>query len=154
MTTGPVRRIGFPFVGLLAADAFLLLLVLVQAWASALVCAPSYPTSLFLPVTLGALGLWAMMAVVTVAGWIVAGLPVVLLIPSRLIEREPWWVLLPIGAAIGPLSAFLAVVLFTRGEFSLENTAGLGLFFAIAALVSGSAFAVHCVLIKVRGLSN
>jgi hypothetical protein len=148
MSLGPSRRIGYSFLGFLAGDlAFMpcfVTLFQIQGFVH-----PRAGLSLGLyQQVLTAFEVWPLASICVFAGWVVVGIPAVLFISPRTICLEPWWTLIPLGTAMGPLAIFLWVVLVSLPEVPDLSLTLYGPAYLLAGLISGIAFFVHCFLIK------
>jgi hypothetical protein len=146
------RKIGYSFLGLLAGNAASLAALLIIATLQ------SFPTfeiiRRFWWLSLrSALGMSALFALFSLAGWTVIGLPFVLLLPARITIRIHRLAAPLPGALLGILSLFLIFAFFIVRQPSSEADWLMGLrmwipFFSIAMLISGTAFAVYCGLLR------
>ncbi|MGH9630454.1 MAG: hypothetical protein ACRD7E_19250 [Bryobacteraceae bacterium] len=86
-------------------------------------------------------------------GWAFIGLPIVLPVPSRVVSRLPWLLVLIFGAVLGPLA--LLVIFITSAvlqdqsldTFSLAHTESL---WPTASFVSVVSVAVYSDLVRLR----
>ncbi len=148
LTVRLIKRLAYAFVGLLAGDAVLLLYLLLNALIT---------RSVLLAVQMGeparqipnALQVFVLYAGFSIAGWLLVGLPIALLLPARSIT-DMWWPLrVLVGATLGPLALFGVLALVSRGHISFPGSfRGLGLLWAFAALVSTVAFVTYASLLR------
>jgi hypothetical protein len=148
---GPLRRLFFASVALLAGNSALLLFLLQNGLRqrSALLKARMGEPQVLLAQMWEIFLLYAMFSLF---GWVLVGLPIALAFPPRLLRRVAWPVHVVIGAAIGPLALLLIfVVLFafqgSLGEFSLAHTETL---WPLSILVSTVSFLVYTALLRRR----
>jgi hypothetical protein len=140
MNAGPLRRIAYSFLGLLAGNAFLLL------WSLGLAIQYHNQFSvvlLFSPIYF----------IFSAGGWAVMGIPLALAIPARVIVRMSWWVLL-IGAGSGPISLLLIFVMMSRGRFDAGTFMSTGVFSMFALVISTTASGVYSALLRRRLQGN
>jgi hypothetical protein len=130
------RRFLFGVYGLLAGDVALFLYLL--------------------PASARNLGVFIVYCIFSLAGWTVIGLPVVLMVPPRLLCRLPLPRRLLIGAVLGPLALFLVFVLLfvvqrasgaDHTTFSLAHSDTL---WPMSMLVSTISFVVYTALLRRR----
>jgi len=134
----PERKIGYSFLSLLAGDGALLAYFVwsIKVWEHD---------------HWQLLGFFYVYVICSFIGWIVAGLPAVLLMNVSFIGRLRWPVVLLIGAALGamiPFLAFLVVGLRRHLNVALQHGIDFGWYWAKAMLVSRVAFAVYCFLAR------
>jgi len=130
---GPLRRVLFAAIALVAGEAVLFMLLF-----------------------RGASKLFPMYAIFSILGWLLVGVPFVLAFPAELLSRVPWPLYLVIGAALGPLAVLLifAVLFALQGrlkEFSLAHTESL---WPLAVLVSTVSFLAYASLLRWRFLKS
>lgn len=140
------RKIGYSFVGLLAGDAVLLLYMLSSA----------IKTSVWLrSIHMGepnrvipdALEMFRLYGITSMIGWVLVGLPCVLLLRANFVARLHWLFVAMIGAGLGPV-AFVTV------SYSITGRRAAGIFrdgemiWIISVLISAVAFAVYCALVR------
>ena len=109
------RRLGYALVGFVAGDAALLLYMLLNAF---------WVRSELLAVHMGepyaqipaAIQLFTLYAPFSFAGFLFVGVPVVLLFPVRPMIRWPWFLVVTVGALLGPL-ALVIILLLLRARF-------------------------------------
>jgi hypothetical protein len=148
MKAGPLRRIGYTFLGQLAGNAFPLLFLLgkaflVQQQLLDIRIGPA-PEQLSL-----ALQMWVIYFVFSVAGWVLVGIPIALAIPPRIILTMSWWTLV-IGAASGPFSLLLIFAMMARGRLDAGTFRNTGMFLIFAFVISTTASAVYYALVRRR----
>lgn len=143
-----VRKIGYSFLGLLAGDAALLvsLMWMLGAWDTSHLELIVFYLLLF-----------------TFPGWIVVGIPAVLLMDVQLLRRLRWVLVILIGSALGALAWFLlwfSSFLFSGPHHHLNLAGHWGWSWAewlgilLAMLVSTVAFAVYCALARRTSLAQ
>ena len=149
---GWARRIFYAFLGLLAGNAAIVAWYLITSlWALARFHSfPSeHPVSHIL---IGYAGLIVIYGSFSLIGWLVVGLPAVLLLPVRILNRLPWLAILLIAAAIG-VAAFFPIYLLLNGghltsdSFSFRRS---GMYWFLALLASMAGFPTYCWLIRRR----
>jgi len=158
MKIGFERKIGYSFLGLLAGNvASLVGLVLIGVLQHLEVFGGIRQ---FWKINAGgALGLSLAICIVSMLGWLVIGLPTVLLLRAEIAADFYWAVSALIGAVLGVLTMVLLILAINQGHLdtaALRNPQEIGMnivFFSSAALISGVAFAVYCSLIK-RAMSG
>lgn len=137
-----MRKIGYSFLGLLAGDAALIvsLMWMLGAWDTSHLEIIVFYVLLF-----------------TFPGWIVVGIPAVLLMDVKFIRRLRWVLLILTGSALGSLAWFLlwfSSFLFSGPHHHLNLARHWGWSTAewfgisLAMLVSTVAFAVYCALAR------
>ena len=148
------RRIAYAFVGLLAGNAAIAGYFLIwNLWG--LVRFHSFPSErpardILIGVAAGYGGLILMYGTFSLIGWIVVGLPAVLLLPLRFPNRLPWLVILLIAAAIGVAAYFPIFLLFSGGHPTLDLLRREGPYWLLALLASTIGFPTYCWLIRRR----
>jgi hypothetical protein len=148
MTTGRLLRIGSSFVGLLAGN-LALLVVSLGFWVRGRIDLPPNHGPYFGSDLVNMLSIIAVFAVFSVFGWVLIGIPAVLFLSSKRICSLPWAALVPCGAVLGPVSLTLIFLVMDGRYLSLREVIDDNLFFyPFAAVVSGVAFWVHCLLIR------
>lgn len=136
------RQLAYAFVGFIAGDAALLLFTLLNAWwaRSSLIAVHMGEPYRQIP---NAIELFALYAPFSFAGFLVAGIPVALLVPVRSINRWPWALIVVIGASLGPV-ALTVILLLLRTGFG-----GWALWlFLYSTLVSLVGFTVYAALLR------
>jgi hypothetical protein len=150
MTILPInftRRLTCALIGLLAGDAILLLYLLLTAFlVSAMLLAghlgePARQIPLSLEI-------FVIYAIFSFVGWLVVGLPIVLLFPARSFTSLPWPLLVLLGAALGPPALFAIFVLLAHGHISSLNFRGTGGLWVYSILVSTVSFVVYVALLR------
>jgi hypothetical protein len=148
MNAGPLRRIGYTFLGLLAGNASLLLWSLGNALRIREEMLRLHRGSPNDQISV-ALQLSLVYFVFSIGGWMLAGIPLALAIPARVIARMSGWTFL-LGAVSGPISLFMVFSLIPNGHFNWERWRGGMLFWIYAALIATVASAVYHVLLRRR----
>lgn len=138
-----LTRIGHSFFGLLAGDAILLILALINALRTSLLLHGQLKLQ-----CLTAFGFFIPVAIASVVGWVVVGVPAVLVLSPQTIARSSRWLLLLLGALLGPLALFVIFLLLKPGMPKAETFTNTGFLWACASLISTVAFAVHCALMR------
>lgn len=136
-------RIGQAFLGLLAGNVVLLLFLLQNALRS---------RALLLREHIGqphrqlsdALNTFTVWAIFSFIGWLIIGIPTVLIVPPRVLVRLHWALLFLIGTALGPLALLIAFVLLDRGWRGPSMFRYTAMLWPLSAVVSVIAFAVYC----------
>jgi hypothetical protein len=150
------RKIGYSFLGLLAGNAVVLAGLLFIAFFR------DYPflAKLRHPFYLNpkqALFTFLWFAIFSVVGWVIVGIPAVLLMPANLVSRLHWLLAVPIGAVLGVFALYLEL---DRGHLPTDALRDPTMYWQIvvcvsaAALNSGVAFAVYCTLLQWARLSE
>ena len=134
--------VGYSFLGLLAGDAVLLILSLLNALRTSLLLHGQFKDQCF-----SALGFFIPIAIVSIVGWLVIGVPAVLILSPRRILQSSLWNLLVVGGLLGPVALFVIFLLLSRGLPTSETFTNTGFLWACASLISTVAFAVHCALV-------
>lgn len=143
MKLDPLLRVGYSFFGLLAGDAALLMLFLLNGLHASLLVHGQLRAQ-----CLTALGSFIPIAIVSVAGWLVIGVPAVLILSPRRVLRFPRWLVLVAEALLGPLALIVIFVLLKPGLPTSETFTNTGVLWACACLISTVAFAVHCSIVR------
>jgi hypothetical protein len=142
------QRLTYAFVGLFSGDAALVLYMFVNAflvrttYLAAHVGEPERQVST-------ALQLSTIYVLCSLAGFLVVGVPVALLLPPRFVAGWPWLVTIVVGALLGPPA--LCVILFVLGGGSVHLSNSFretGLLFAFSSLVSTVSFGVYVALLR------
>lgn len=136
-------RVGYSFFGLLAGDAVLLILALMNALRISLLLHGQLKAQ-----CLTALGFFIPAAIVSVVGWLVVGIPAVLILSPRRILQASLWLLLVLGVLLGPAALFVIFLLLSPGMPKAETFTNTGFLWACSSLISTIAFAVHCALMR------
>ena len=141
-------RVGFSFLGLLAGDAALLILALLNFLHISLLLHGQLEAQF-----LTALGWFIPIAIVSIIGWMMIGVPAVLIISTGRILRTSWWLILLLGVLLGPLALLVVFLLLSRGMPNGQTFSHTGFLWACASLISTVAFGVHCSMVRrsVRG---
>jgi hypothetical protein len=136
------RQLAYAFVGFIAGDAVLLLFMLLNAW---------WARSSLLAVHMGepyrqipnAIEMFALYAPFSVAGFLLVGIPVVLLARARSITHWPWPLVVVMGASLGPVALTVILLLLRAG------VGGWALWlFLYSILVSAVGFTVYVALLR------
>jgi hypothetical protein len=141
---GLFRRVVYSFVGLCAGCAFVQLWMLgnaVKVRQSLLHMHRGLPQDQ-IP---NAMQFGLIYFIFAVAGWVIVGIPMVLIIPPCVIARLSWWILI-IGLFSGPLSLAVIFVRMSHG-LSAGTFRATGLYFILASVISTVACAVYYRLI-------
>lgn len=98
------------------------------------------------------LGMFPIYAVMSIAGWILVGVPFALAVPARQVSCLAWPVVVLLGAALGLLAMFLVLILLLAHQgslrsFSLDHTE---IFWLFSMLVSTVSFLVYAALLRWR----
>lgn len=148
-------RVGYAFLGLLIGNAAILVYFF-STWLPALIHPPNGWRVAAFAVLLGTLGLMSLYGTFSFIGWLLVGLPVVLLLPPRIIARLSWIAILAIAALLGPL-AFLPIFLFLfPGQFtriftlSPSGQDSPAQYWMIACVASVAGFTAYCWLVRRR----
>jgi len=147
MNIGWERKIGYSLVGLMAGNA---------AAAAALLLIFLLPRLGLLP---GLARVWNpttpmlffFIAMVSMLGWALIGLPFVLLLRAESAADFYWPVAAFIGGILGVLGMLLFCVVMDRGLGTVSNAAAMrqiAPIFGVAALIGAVAFVVYCSRIK------
>ena len=136
-------RVGYSFFGLLAGDAVLLMLTLMNALHISLLLHGQLKAQCLI-----ALGSFIPVAIVSVVGWLMVGVPAVLILSPRTVLQTSLWLLLSLGAVIGPAALFVIFLLLSRGMPKAQTFTNTGFLWACSSLISTVAFAVHCALMR------
>jgi len=136
---GPLRRIAYSFLGLLAGNAFLFLIALGQILLALDWNLHRSQGDLMATQALTTLQWQLVYFVFSVAGWVIAGMPLVLSVPIRLVIRWRWWFLF-----MGSLSGPIALLLMFRFNFDMQLTPYL----IFATAVSSVATATYFTLVR------
>jgi hypothetical protein len=145
---GPLKRLAYALIGLVAGNAMLLLYLVQNALRvrSTLLAARMGEPAQALP---NAVQYFLFLAPFSFAGWLIVGIPTVLLFSGRSITRLPWPFALVVGASLGPLALLAILLVLGHGYIYLsasfaENT----LQFAYSILISTIAFLVYTALLR------
>lgn len=133
-----VRKIGYSFLGLLAGNAalFTFLLVDAKAWEMKDIGA--------------ALEIYLFILAFSLFGWVLVGIPFVLVIQSEVITDLHWLIVVLIGLFLGALAQFFIFFLFeVTGHLNLAgHWRGVARYEELAMLISSVAFVVYCLLMR------
>jgi hypothetical protein len=138
-----LRRVGYSFLGLLAGNAVLLILDLLNALHLSLLLHGQLKAQF-----LTAMGFFIPVAIVSVAGWLAVGIPAVLILPTGRIVKSSLWLLLLLGALLGPLALLLVFLSLSRGMPATETFTHTGFLWLCSSLISTVAFGVYCLLVR------
>ena len=144
MKSDRLLRVGYSFLGLLAGDAALLFLGLFNALRASLLQHGKLMSLMFR----SALEWFIPVVIVSIVGWLVIGVPAVLMISTGRILRTSWWPILMLGALLGPLALLVIFLLLSRGMPSGQTFSHTGFLWACASLISTVAFGLHCALVR------
>ena len=150
---GPLKRLAYAHVGLFAGDAVLLLYLMQNALRarSALLAAQIGEPAQALP---HAVQHFLFLAAFSLAGWLIVGVPTVLLFSGRSITRLPWPFALLVGASLGPLALLGILLVLGHGYIYLSASfAESTLQFAYSILISTVAFLVYAALLRRKQIS-
>lgn len=143
MKSDRLLRVGYSYLGLLAGDFAVLILSLLNAFHISLLMRGQVKAQL-----LTAMGWFIPIAIVSIVGWILIGIPVGLIVSTRWILKATFWLILSVGALLGPLALLIIFLLLSLGMPSAETFTHTGFLMACASLISTVAFGVHCVLVR------
>lgn len=154
---GIERKIGYSFLGLLVGNAAMLIaLLLLSVFRDYPFLAKLRHSWYLTPEQ--ALDSFLMFAIFALFGWIVVGLPFILVLPANVASRLHWSASILIGAILGVLALYL---IFDRGRFDRSNLWDDPTFFwqafvfaSAAALNSAVAFTTYCTLIQSARLTR
>lgn len=132
-TLGFRRRIGYSIGGVLAGDFLLLILVslITKAW--------DHPDSHF----------WSLPFFIlycSLFGWMVVGIPAMLLINTAAVARLKWYLEVTVGALLGFVAMMVIFAIF--GEHLPTHSWSWAYFWIFAALVSTVAFSIYSALVR------
>ena len=149
MKSDHLFRVGTSFFGLLAGDAVVLTLALLN----------DLRASLFLHGQLKAqclttIGSFIPIAIVSVIGWAAVGVPAALILSPKWILQSSIWLLLLLGTLLGPLALIVIFLLLSRGMPVAETFTHTGLIWVFASLISTVALLVHCALVRQCALAD
>ena len=143
MKSDNLLRVGYSFFGLLAGDAVLLILALLNALQISLLLHGQLKAQF-----LTAVGWFIPIAIVSIVGWMMIGVPAVLIISTGRILKTAWWLILLVGALLGPLALLIIFLLLSRGMPSGETFTHTGFLWTCASLISTVAFGIHCAMVR------
>lgn len=131
-----VRKIGYSFLGLLAGNVALFTFLLVDAKVWEIKNVAFYMFPFFL--------------IFSIFGWILVGIPFVLVIQSEVITDLHWLIVVLIGLFLGALAQFfIFFVLGVTGHLNLAgHWGGVARYEEFAMLISAVAFVVYCLLVR------
>ena len=142
MKSEHLLHVYYSFIGLLAGDAALLILIFLNALRTSLLLHGQLRAQ-----CLTAVGTLIPIAIVSFLGWMVVGAPAVLILtPTRILQTSSWPILI-LGALLGPVALFVIFLLLSRGMPSAETFSNTGYVWACASLISTVAFAVYQALV-------
>lgn len=146
------RRVGYAFIGLLAGNAAIAAYFLSTYLRGLLQFHSSVAARPASQILIGYAGLMLLYGTFSLIGWLVVGLPAVVLLPLRMISRLPWLVILLIAAAIGVTAMFLILLLFSGGHLTPDSFSfrRFWLYWVLALLASMVGFPTYCWLIRRR----
>lgn len=147
MKIGWERKIGYSFVGLMAGNVASTVVLLLIALLPRLGILPQL-SRVWNPTTSI---LFLFIAMVSMLGWALIGLPFVLILRVQSAADFYQPVAAFIGALFGTVGMLLFCVALDRGLSTLSNPAAMRQMwplFADAALIGGVAFALYCSLMK------
>lgn len=142
-----VKRIVFSCIGLVAGNAIVLLyyvVVSLRERSMELQMHMGEPARL-LPQAFEMSGVYALFSVV---GWVLIGIPFVLIFPAEKAARLGWLLRILIGLVLGPLACACILALLARKDFSFAAFAHTEWFFSLAALISTTAFIIYVLLLR------
>jgi hypothetical protein len=145
---GPLRRLAYALIGLLASDALLLLYLMQNALRvrSTLLTAQMGEPAQAIP---NAAQQFLLFAAFSFAGWLIVGVPTAMLFSGRSITRLPWPFALVVGASLGPLALLAILILLGHGYIYLSASfAETATQFAYSILISTVAFSVYAALLR------
>ena len=150
---GFAQKIGYSFVGLMAGNGASLAVLLLIA---VLPCLGVFTgVGQFWKLDIGeTFGVSVAIWIVSLVGWVVVGLPIVLLFRAEIVTEFYLITAALIGAVVGLFTMFLMFLAINQGRLdtmALHNPQTMRtviVFFTGAALISGVAFAVYCSLVK------
>jgi hypothetical protein len=146
-------KVGFSLLGLLAGNAANLLILLLIA-SLQLLDTFAYLRQTFSLGVGEALSSSFGIGLFSMAGWVVVGLPLVLLLRAEIAADFYWIVSVLVGAVLGFLSMFFLLLVLNRGRLHImdfrnpEAMRIIVFLFSAAGLISGVAFTVYCSLVK------
>jgi len=142
-----MKQIGYALVSLLASNAVLLILLLLNAMRirSSLLAAHIGPPGQQISL---ALQLSAIYGFFSFLGWLMVGLPIALFVPADSVIRLPLLVRLIVGVVIGPFALFAIMVILSHGQLHISGTfTNTGFLWALSVLMSTLAFLLYCALL-------
>lgn len=148
----PLKRAVYALIALLAGDAVLLLYLVQNALRvrSRLLAAHMGEPAQAIP---NAVQHFVFFATFSFVGWLIVGIPTVLLFSGRSIARLPWPLALVLGATLGPLALLAILLMLGHGYIYLSSSfAETATQFAYSALISTVAFLVYAALLRQKKL--
>src|ERR1700676_109896 len=142
-----LKRMAYTFIGLLAGDAMLFLYLMQNALRvrSTLLAAQMGEPAKAIP---NAVQGFLFFASFSFVGWLLVGIPTVLLFQGSSIARLSWPLALIVGAALGPLALLAILLLLGHGYIYLSPSfAQTATQFAYSILISTVAFLVYAALL-------
>ena len=146
MKNDRLLRVSYSFLGLLAGDAALLFLGLLNALRASLLQHGKLMSLMFR----STLEWFIPVAIVSIVGWMIIGIPAVLIISAERILKTAWLLILMVGALLGPLALLIVFLLLSRGMPRGETFTHTEFLWACASVISMVAFGVHCALVRQR----
>jgi hypothetical protein len=153
LNLGFERKIGYSFLGLLAGNVVSLVVFLIISALPLLDLFPEIRKIWNFDIGL-ALGLSVSILIVSMLGWVVVGLPTVLLLRAEIAADFYWATAAPVGAVLGLFTMLLIYLALGHGRLDMPAFRDLvatwvtAVFFSSAALIAGVAFAVYCALVQ------
>lgn len=142
------KRLVYAFFGLLSGNSIPLVYLL---WSALRIRAELLRSHTGDPSRAVALNLemFALYAVFSFVGWMLIGLPVVLIFPARSVARLSWPLRLMLGAALGPLALLVIFVLLGSGHMDAQaGFRGTGFLWCYSIVVSTVSFLVYAALLN------
>lgn len=150
------RKIGYSFLGLLAGNlAMLAGLLFISLFRDYPFLAKLRPAWYLTPEE--SLSTFLLFGTFSLFGWIIVGLPVVLLLPAGVASRLHWSLAVLIGAILGVLVLYLEL---DRGHLDIFNSQDPTFFWrciiftSAAAINSAVAFTMYCTLVQWARLTH
>jgi hypothetical protein len=82
-------------------------------------------------------------------GWLIVGLPIVLLLPADSVLRLPLLIQLVIGVVIGPFALLAIFVILNHGQLHAPGTfTNTSFLWTLSMLMSAVAFSLYCALLS------
>lgn len=150
---GFAQKIGYSFVGLMAGNVVSLLVLVLISALPLLHMFPEAKKVWNLDIA-QAMGLSLAIWIVSMLGWVVVGLPVVLLLRTEIVAEFYWITAALLGAVMGLLTMLLFYLAMNQGRLdasAFRNPEGIrtmAILFSAAGLIAGVAFAVYCALVQ------
>lgn len=142
------QRLTYAFVGIFAGDIALVLYMLLNAFLvrSSLMAAHVGEPERQVAITLQAGTIYVVCSLV---GFLIVGVPVALLLPTRIVARWKWLITLAVGALLGPAALFIILEVLSGGSLSLSSSLSvIGPLFAFSTVVSTVSFGVYVALLR------